>query len=223
MRGEGALFARDAQRLERCLDGGGKRGEFRAGFDSGPEHARAALVWEKSQAAENSWEWRSGERCEASAGLISLAFSGAVSPMNFSVTWRPSMRAQRASWQAGRSFAVRTASELRTSSGMSSATKRRMISVAQTSVCGFSLCGGIRAPLAKPHRLKSVLHFATFLGTGNSGAPGPARFARLASGCGRARRDNGRRAPCCPRHRQSRRAPCPPVFRECLRWGRRRR
>src|ERR1019366_6903963 len=49
---ECTLLTRDAKRGERCLDRAGKRGEFRACFDPGPEDVRAALIWEKSQAAK---------------------------------------------------------------------------------------------------------------------------------------------------------------------------
>src|SRR5580704_11903766 len=52
MRREGAFLARDAKRSKSRVDCGGQRGEIRPGFDAGPEHARAAIIRKKSQAAK---------------------------------------------------------------------------------------------------------------------------------------------------------------------------
>jgi hypothetical protein len=52
VRGERAPLTRNTEWFERCLDCCGKLGEFRTGFDTSPEHARAALIWEKSKAAK---------------------------------------------------------------------------------------------------------------------------------------------------------------------------
>src|SRR5258708_34713690 len=46
-----ALITRDAQRRARSFYRAGKFGEFRPGVNSGPEHAWAVLIWEKSPAA----------------------------------------------------------------------------------------------------------------------------------------------------------------------------
>ena len=53
MRRERALFSRDAERFESCFHRGGERAQFRRRFNPGPEHARTALVREKSKRRES--------------------------------------------------------------------------------------------------------------------------------------------------------------------------
>jgi hypothetical protein len=52
VRGESARLARNALRIECILDGGGKRGELRAGFHARPQNAGSARIREKSKAAK---------------------------------------------------------------------------------------------------------------------------------------------------------------------------
>jgi hypothetical protein len=100
---EHTLFARDGKRLERGLNRRGYLRKFRAGFDSGPKHARAAHVREKSKAPK-FYEDGSAGRNGSERGLYRFQLFRRCFADEFQ----------------------RDVKALRTPSGMSIATKRRI-------------------------------------------------------------------------------------------------
>src|SRR5580700_3316243 len=70
---EGASFGRNAERFELHFDGGDECGELRAGFDAGPQDARAARAGEKTQAGETRFDrGKAGKIAERLAYVLDL-------------------------------------------------------------------------------------------------------------------------------------------------------